>query len=117
MLTDEAVKAIQKDKKVRYYFRYRLHGKDFKEVKRDGKVLGHYAAKPLYGRFMPDGRVDRSAGYNGKVAVLFISSVKDSLPEVIITEIPKDNVLLESGKRNWGAIRKAAEEAVKIYKA
>jgi len=30
------------------------------------------AAKPLYGRLTRAGKVDRSAGFNGQVAVIFI---------------------------------------------
>ncbi len=38
-----------------YYFRYPLHHSDFREVRVEGRLLGRYAAKPLYGRLTPQG--------------------------------------------------------------
>jgi hypothetical protein len=55
-----------------YYFRYSLRHRDFHEVREQGRLLGRMAAKPLYGRLTREGKVDRSSGFNGQVAVIFI---------------------------------------------
>ena len=56
----------------RYYFRYKLHEKDFRPaIDGQGHTLGHFYAKPLYGRLDDRGQVDKSAGFNGEIAIAF----------------------------------------------
>ncbi len=100
---------------IAFYFRYPLHSADFREVRDEGRLLGRYAAKPLYGRLTPEGTVDRSAGYNGQVAVVFLPARVRSLSSarLLLTRMPKSRVTFPSGRRNWPAIRAAAERAVR----
>jgi hypothetical protein len=98
-----------------FYFRYPLHHADFREVRAEGRLLGRYAAKPLYGRLTPAGAVDRSAGYNGQVAVLFVPARARSVASarLFLTRMPRSRVARPDGRRNWPAIRAAAERAVR----
>ncbi len=98
-----------------FYFRYPLHHRDFHEVRDAGKLLGRFAAKPLYGRLTPAGKVDRSAGFNGRVAVIFVPARARTArsARVVLTRMRKDHVQLGNGRRNWPAIRAAAERAIR----
>ena len=64
MLDDLDLGELQRQPPISRYFRYPLHRRDFHELGFDGQPCGHYAAKPLYARLMPQGRVDRSSGYS-----------------------------------------------------
>ena len=98
---------------VSFYFRYPLHHQDFYEVKREDRRLGYFAAKPLYGKLDPKGRVDRSAGYSGEIAVLYLPEPASSgQVELLFTHLPVEQVTTASGKRNWTAIRQAGEQAI-----
>jgi hypothetical protein len=101
--------------RVSYYFRYRLHRSDFHELRVRNRLRGHYTAKPLYGGLTPKGRVDRSAGYNGDVAALFVPIEAQAVGDVslILTHIDPQDVTLATGRRNWAAIRKAAERGIR----
>ena len=98
-----------------HYFRYPLHHGEFREIREDGRLRGRYAAKPLYGRLTAEGRVDKSSGFNGQVAVVFIPARARtaSSARLILTKMPCDQVTLADGRRNWPAIRAAAERAVR----
>ena len=108
------LEALRRVPRISYYFRYPLHRHDFHELNSRGRLRGHYAAKPLYGRLKPDGKVDRSAGYNGDIAALYVPldarSVDDA--SVVIAHIEPHEVVLEDGRRNWPAIRDAAEQGI-----
>lgn len=114
MLDHLDLDVLRRVPQISYYFRYPLHRHDFHELNLKGKLRGHYAAKPLYGRFTAEGRVDRSAGYNGDVAALYVPvdarSVEDA--EVIVTHMEPERVKLANGRRNWPAIREAAERGI-----
>jgi hypothetical protein len=110
MVDDIDLAALYALPRIRYYFRYRLHRKDFHELRVRDQVAGHYAAKPLYGRLTPEGRVDRSSGYNGDIAALFVP-VEARAPHdvhLLLTHISPADILLPTGRRNWDAIYGAA---------
>ena len=100
---------------IAFYFRYPLRHADFREVRRAGRLIGRYAAKPLYGRLTPEGRVDRSAGYNGQVAVVYFPARARAVQaaRLLLTRMPRSKVTLPDGRRNWPAIRAAAQRAVR----
>jgi hypothetical protein len=110
MLDDLDLDALRRVPRISYYFRYPLHRRDFHALKLRRSLRGHYAAKPLYGRMTPDGRVDRSGGYNGDVAALFVPVDARSADDasLIVAHIDPAEVALDSGRRNWPAIRAAA---------
>jgi hypothetical protein len=96
---------------IAHYFRYPLHHGDFRELNLGGRLRGHYAAKPLYGRLTSEGKVDRSAGFDGGIAVIFIPAGARTVwaAELLLTQIDPPSITLPDGRRNWPAIRKAAE--------
>ncbi|MBE0704011.1 MAG: hypothetical protein IH582_12730 [Afipia sp.] len=91
-----------------------MHRNDFHQLKVRQALRGHYAAKPLYGRFTPSGYVDRSAGYNGDVAALYVPLESRCIDEarLFVTPIDPAEVATPSGQRNWPAIRAAAEHEI-----
>jgi len=98
----------------RHYFRYPLHARDFHPLRDPrGRLRGYYAAKPLYGKLDARGRVDRSGGYDGRVAAVFIPSPARSLKQaqLFLARMRKDRVVRE-GRRDWAAIRAAAERSL-----
>lgn len=99
-----------------HWFRYPLHRHDFHAL-RDAqarRLLGYYSAKPLYGKLDANGRVDRSAGFSGRIAGVFVPSPARSwrLAELFLTEVPACEVARADGRRNWPAINAAAEAAL-----
>ena len=100
-----------------YYFRYPLSHRDFHEVREQGRLLGRMAAKPLYGRLTREGKVDRSSGFNGQVAVIFIPARARTprAAELLITKLPRRQVTKADGRRNWETIYAAAETAVRNH--
>jgi hypothetical protein len=111
------VSALRRDPRIAYYFRYALHHRDFRELRdADGRLLGRFAAKPLYGKLTRAGRVDRSAGFNGQVAVIFIPARARTArrAKLLLTRMPRARVALPNGKRNWDAIRDGRMTATRI---
>ena len=100
-----------------HWFRYQLHARDFQPLRdRKSHVLrGYYAAKPLYGKLDARGRVDRSAGFDGRVAGVFVPSPARSWRKarLFFADMPKAEVARADGKRNWPAINAAAERALR----
>ncbi|MDI1252198.1 hypothetical protein [Thermomonas sp.] len=100
----------------RHWFRYPLHRHDFQPLcaVRDERLLGYYTAKPLYGLLDAAGRVDKSAGFNGEIAGVFVPSPARSWrqAELFFTKMPKAQVARPDGQRNWPAIHAAAEHAL-----
>jgi hypothetical protein len=101
-----------------YWFRYRLHAGDFHPLRdrgAPGRLLGYYAAKPLYGRVDARGRVDRSAGFDGEVVAVFVPSPARSWrrARLVRTRMPRERVRRADGTRNWPAIRGVAEAAIR----
>ena len=100
----------------RHWFRYPLHRRDFLPLRamRDERLRGYYTAKPLFGRLDDQGRVDRSAGFSGDIAGVFVPSPARSWrqAELFFTSMPKEQVARPDGRRNWPAIRAAAEHAL-----
>ena len=103
-----------------YWFRYPLHAGDFHAVRADARdprsrLLGYYAAKPLYGRRDARGQVDRSGGFDGGVVALFVPSPARSWrrARLLRTRIPRRDMARADGRRNWPAIRRAAERAIR----
>lgn len=105
----------------RHWFRYPLRAEDFRPVRAAAgdprsRLLGYYAAKPLYGRTdAKTGRVDRDAGLDGGVVALFVPSPARSWrrARLLRTRIPRTEVVRADGRRNWPAIRRAAERAIR----
>jgi hypothetical protein len=118
LITDLFAEEVRRQKEIAYYFRYPLHARDFFEIRREGRLEGYYSCKPLYGKLTPEGRVDRSAGYNGQVAVIFIElpprSVKSA--KLLLTAI-EPSMITNEGKKNWKVIREAAEIRIREYLA
>ena len=99
----------------RHWFRYPLHADDFHALRDGGRLLGYYAAKPLYGRVDPLGRVDRGAGFDGRIAALFVPSPARSWrrARVLVTRAPHDRLRRADGRRNWPLIRSTVERALR----
>lgn len=100
-----------------YWFRYPLHAHDFHPL-RDAKsnaLRGYYTVKPLYGKLDARGRVDRSSGFDGRIAGVFVPSPARSWrqAELFFAEMPKTEVASADGKRNWPAINAAAERTLR----
>ena len=115
MLDDFNLDELRRIPRISYYFRYRLHRRDFHDLRVQDRLRGHYTAKPLYGRLTPQGRVDRSTGYNGDVAALFVPIEAQTVHDasLILTHIDPQRVALATGRRNWPAIREAAEHGIR----
>jgi len=114
MFEDFDLRGLQKLSQFAHYFRYPLHHADFRELREHGKLLGHIAAKPLYGKLTDEGRVDRSAGFNGEVAIIFVPARARKLEaaKLLLSRMPPERVVRADGRRNWPAIYRAAERAV-----
>ncbi len=98
-------------------FRYPLHSGDFHALRTpdgDARLLGYYSAKPMYGRLDDLGHVDRSAGFNGEVAAVFVPSPARSWQHarLLHARMPRDRVQNADGKRNWPAILATARRAI-----
>ena len=108
---------LRRERRVAYYFRYPLQHADFHELREQGRLLGRYAAKPLFGRLTAEGRVDRSRGYSGQLALLFIPARARSTrgARMVLTRMPRAQVTTPGGRRNWPAIRAAAERALRRH--
>ena len=115
MLDDIDLADLQRQPRVSRYFRYRLHRRDFHELGLKDRPLGHYAAKPLYARLTPQGRVDRSSGYSGEVAALFVprEATTPDAARLILARMDPRRVAHPGGRRNWRAIRAAAEGGIR----
>lgn len=100
--------------RIAFYFRYPLRERDFRELRVEGCLRGHYVAKPLYGRLTPDGRVDRAEGFSGEVAAIFLPARARTAraAKLVLTRIAPKAITLPNGRRNWPAIRAAAERAI-----
>ena len=102
-----------------YWFRYRLHADDFHPLRADddahARLLGYYAAKPLYGKRTAHGRVDTSSGFNGQLVAVFVPSPARSWrnARLIRTRMPRARVRRADGTRNWPAIRHAVATAIR----
>ncbi|MVT64879.1 hypothetical protein GPL21_07135 [Bradyrhizobium pachyrhizi] len=115
MLDDFDLDELCRNPEVSYYFRYRLHRRDFHEFRLQDRVRGHYAAKPLYGQLTSAGRVDQAAGYSGEVAALFIPIKARVVHDVslIVVHIDPQRITLPTGRRNWPAILEAAKDGIR----
>ena len=97
----------------RHFFRYPLRAGDFHPLRRE-RLLGYYSAKPLYGRLDARGRVDRSGGFDGGIAAVFVPSPARSWRQARLLQarMPRAEVTRVDGRRNWPAINAAAERAI-----
>jgi hypothetical protein len=103
---------FDRDEPFRYYFRYKLHEKDFgAAIDAQGRPLGHFYAKPLYGRLDERGRVDKSAGFNGGIAIAFAEPEEGHLT-LLFARLPKEEIVRADGRKNWPAIREAARRRI-----
>ena len=114
MIDDLDLDALRKMHRIGYYFRYPLHRNNFHDLKIRDHIYGHYTAKPLYGRLTPEGRVDKSAGFNGDVAVLYVPLEAKTPGEVelFIAHTAPSNIQLPTGKRNWAKINEVAVRSI-----
>lgn len=110
MIDDLDLDKLRKIRRIGYYFRYPLHRDNFHELRIRDHTYGHYTAKPLYGRLTAQGRVDKSAGLNGDVAILFVPSEARTFDDVelFIAHTTPANIQLPGGKRNWKEINETA---------
>ncbi|MFT3750685.1 MAG: hypothetical protein QM768_20405 [Agriterribacter sp.] len=110
MIDDLDLDELRKSRRIGYYFRYPLHRNSFHDLRINEHLYGHYTAKPLYGHLTPEGRVDRSAGFNGDVAVLFVPLAAKTTDDVelFISHTAPENITLPTGKRNWKNINEVA---------
>src|SRR5512135_582973 len=119
MFKDFDLGGLRRNKRIAFYFRYPLYHSEFHELHdpKTGHLLGRFAAKPLYGRLTRDGRVDRSAGFNGQVAVIFVPARARSAAaaQLLLTRMAKAKVILPDGRRNWHSIHAAAERSVRRH--
>jgi hypothetical protein len=115
MFQDLDLGELRRMPRIGYYFRYPLPRDSFRELRVEDRLRGHYTAKPLYGRLTPEGRVDRSAGYSGDVAALFIPVEARRLEDVkvVLTRLDPQRITLPDGRRNWTAIWAAAEHGIR----
>lgn len=81
---------------LRAWFRYPLHRRDFHALDRDARLLGHYAAKPLYARLDAHGRVDRASGFDGRIAGLFLPATTEDWPALELLFAETDPALLQA---------------------
>lgn len=111
---DIDLEALRQDRKISYYFRYPLNGHDFHPLRVDERLRGHYASKPLYSAFTPDGRVDRTSTYNGDIAALFVPLEAHAPNEarLLFTHVDPGQIVHDDGTRNWTVIRGAAEACI-----
>ncbi len=114
MIDDIDLEDLRRIPRISYYFRYPLHRKDFRELRAAERLHGHYAAKPLYGKLTPEGHVDRSGGYNGDVAALFVPLDAKAADDasVVIAHTDPGRIATKNGRRHWPAIREAAESGL-----
>ncbi len=102
-----------------HWFRYPLHADDFRPVRASDEVharlLGYYAAKPVYGKLDAQGHVDKSAGFNGDLVAVFVPSPARSWrrARLVRAHMPPRRVRRADGSRNWPAIRRAVEAAIR----
>lgn len=102
-----------------HYFRYPLHADDFHALRMHdddhARLLGYYTAKPLYGKLDERGHVDRSAGFNGEIATVFVPSPARSWQHarLLHARMPPSQVQRADGKRNWPAILATARRAIR----
>ena len=115
MIDDLDLDALRRLPRISYYFRYPLQRHDFHALSVRDELKGHYAAKPLYDRLTSKGRVDRSSGYNGDIAALFVpvDAGSAAAASVFLTHIAPEFVVFATGERNWPAIREAAEDCIR----
>ncbi len=115
MIDDLDLDELRRVRRVSYYFRYPLQREDFRELNDRDQLRGHYATKALYGGYTSDGRVDRSSGYNGDIAALFVPLEARTVDDasVVVTHIEPEHIVLADGRRNWPAIYGAAEEEIR----
>ena len=114
MIDDLDLDELRKTRRIGYYFRYPLHRNNFNDLRIRDHIYGHYTAKPLYGRLTPEGRVDKSAGFNGDVAVLYVplEAKTPDEAELFISHTAPKNIQLSTGKRNWEKINEVAVESI-----
>jgi hypothetical protein len=94
--------------------------RDFHPLRTDAdddrpRLLGYYAAKPLYGKLDASGRVDRAAGLDGTIMALFVPSPARSWKRarLVRARISRTRATTVDGRRNWKAIRRAAEQSIR----
>lgn len=114
MFKDKPLGLLRRNRQIAYYFRYPLHHGDFHELREDGLLVGRFAAKPLFSKLTSRGRIDRSAGYSARVAVIFApAKARPARFALLLTRIAKDRSRLQTGQRNCAEVRSAGKKAVR----
>jgi hypothetical protein len=55
--------------------------------------------------------VDKSAGFNGEIAIAFAEPSEGHLT-LLLTNLPKEEIVRADGRKNWPAIREAARRRI-----
>src|SRR5215213_8377116 len=110
MLNQFDLAALKQVPEIAFYFRYPLHHADFHELRTTGenpRLLGHVTATPLSGELTDEGKMNRTVGYNGDIAIIFVKHPPDSVQcaRLCFTHIAPDHITGPDGKHNWKAIR------------
>ena len=115
MIDDLDLEELRKIPRFSFYFRYPLHRNNFYDLEIKNRLRGHYTAKPLYGRLTAEGRVDKSAGFNGDIAALFVPLDAETVQEaeLFITHTDPIKIVTSEGTKNWKAINAIAEQSIK----
>jgi hypothetical protein len=110
----ELLNGIRKRPEIRYYFRYGLSGREFFEIRDKGRLLGRASAKPLYDRLTSEGRVDRSSGYSGRIAIVYVPSRvrRPERAELLFADVDPNSLVTAHGRRDTNRIVQMAREKI-----
>lgn len=81
----------------------------------DKKLRGHYTAKPLYGKLTAEGRVDKTSGFNGDIAALFVPLAAQNPQDarLYIAHTESAAIVDARGQKNWPVINNIAAQYIK----
>jgi hypothetical protein len=114
MISETILRQLKSVPGFAHYFRYPLHKTDFQDLRRDGRLLGRFASKGLYGKLDQHGKVDQSAGLDGQVATIFVPARARTArsASVLLSRTKKESLVHPDGRKNWRNIYRAGRLAV-----